>query len=75
MSKPRNHKPRFKVGDWVTYPRRPEPQRALIIEYRGPLGVGGEHYYRLRRVFDWGEVREFEQPESALEPAEAPAPK
>lgn len=74
MSNPGNGRSRFKVGDWVTYPRWPERQRALVIEYRGPLGVGGEHVYRLRRVFDWGEVREFEQPESALEPVDAPAP-
>ncbi len=64
--------PRFRVGDWVTYPRWPERQRAQVIEYRGPLGVGGENVYRLRRVFDWGEVREFEQAESDLRPAESP---
>lgn len=64
----------FKVGDWVTYPRRPERSRAQVIEVRGPLGPGGEMNYRLRRIFDWGEVHEFEQLESALEPSTAPSP-
>lgn len=65
-------KPKYKVGDWVTYPRIPEPVPVLVIEHCGPLGTDGEHIYRLRRVFDWGEIREFQQPESVLHPTEAP---
>jgi hypothetical protein len=63
---------KFKVGDWVKYPRRPEPAHAQVIELRGPLGPGGEQIYRLRRVYDWGEVVEFELIESDLQPSDPP---
>lgn len=63
---------KYNVGDWVTYPRYPARAHAKVIEVRGPLAPGGEQVYRLRRVYDWGEVHEFETVESALEPATAP---
>jgi hypothetical protein len=63
---------KFKVGDWVTYPTYPMRTRAQVIELRGPLAPGGEHVYRIRHVYDWGEVIEFELPESALEASEPP---
>ncbi len=63
---------KFKVGDWVKYPRYPAPIHALVIELRGPLAPGGEQVYRLRRVHDWGEVREFEAVESVLTPSDPP---
>lgn len=66
--------PRFKVGDRVAYRLWVDPPPVVeVIEYRGPLGQDGEHMYRLRRVLDWGEVKEFEQVESALQPAPEPA--
>lgn len=63
---------KFKVGDWVTYPLQPARAHAQVIEVRGPLAPGGEQVYRVRRVYDWGEVIEFEPPESALEAADPP---
>jgi predicted esterase len=68
----RDRASKFKVGDWVKYPRYPEPAHAQIIELRGPLAPGGEQVNRLRRVYDWGEVHEFEQAESVLVASEAP---
>jgi hypothetical protein len=64
---------KFKVGDWVTYPTYPMRSHAKVIELRGPLGVGGEYIYRLRHVYDWGEVHEFEAAESNLEASDPPA--
>ena len=64
--------PKFKVGDWVTYPLRPDRMHAKVTEVRGALAPRGEQVYRIRWVWDWGEVHEFETVESALEPAAAP---
>ena len=72
MAKQKLTPTKFKVGDWVTYPRYPERALAKVIEVRGPLAPGGEQVYRLRRVYDWGEVHEFEQVESDLQRAEPP---
>jgi hypothetical protein len=63
---------KFRVGDWVTYPTYPTRTPAQVIELRGPLGPGGEHIYRIRHTYDWGEVIEFEQFESALEASDPP---
>ena len=72
MAKQKPKPTKFKVGDWVNYPWSPEPGLAKVIEIRGPLAPGGEQVYRLRRVFDWGEVREFERLESDLQLADPP---
>ena len=72
MAKQKPKPTKFKVGDWVSYPWSPERGVAKVIEIRGPLAPGGEQVYRLRRVLDWGEVREFERVESELQPAEPP---
>ncbi len=72
MGKSKTVPTKFKVGDWVKYPRYPEPSHALVIELRGPLAPGGEHVYRLRRVYEWGEVHEFEQSESELQASDPP---
>lgn len=66
--------PKYKIGDWVEYFFQfndPAPV-AQVIRDRGPLGQGGEHVYQLRRVYEWGEVDEFEQSESHLRPAKTP---
>ena len=64
---------KYKVGDWVTIPMRPQRALAQIIEYRGPFGGGGEHVYRFRYDSGYGEPVETELKESWLEPAEAPS--
>ena len=64
--------PRYRVGDWVSYESSPTRARVLIIEDHGPLGRDGEHIYRIRRVLDWGEVKETSLSESHLEPADPP---
>ena len=63
---------KFKVGDWATYLTYPVRSHARVIELRGPLAPGGEQVYRLRRVYDWGEVIEFEAAESELEASDPP---
>jgi hypothetical protein len=65
-------KTRYGLGEWVTFFRWPKRGVAQVIELRGPLGRGGEQVYRLRENAPWGEVREFEQAESDLEPGNAP---
>jgi hypothetical protein len=65
-------KTKYKVGDWVSIPLWPVRGLAQVIELRGPLGPGGMQIYRLRESTEWGEIREFEQSEDALEPAAAP---
>jgi len=64
--------PKFKVGDWVTYPMNPTRMFAKITEIRGPLAPGGEQVYGIRWVWDWGEVHKTEAVESALEPSLEP---
>lgn len=64
---------KYQVGDWVTFDLWPERGLAQVIELRGPLAHKGEQMYRLRYIPEWGDVREFEQRESDLEPAEAPS--
>ena len=66
--------PKFRVGDWVSYYLwRNPPGTARVVRQSGPLGVGGEHIYQLREIDEWGQVWEFEQSESALRLASAPA--
>ncbi|MBA4062714.1 MAG: hypothetical protein C0501_03230 [Isosphaera sp.] len=73
MAKRKKPEPaKFKVGDWVTYPFHPTPGHAKVIEVIGPIGVGGEMLYRLREVYDWGEVHEFHRRESRLQPSDPP---
>ena len=64
--------PKYKVGDWVAIRQRPTFGPALVIRHRGPLGTDGEHVYRLRQTYEWGDAREFEQVESSLNRSEPP---
>jgi hypothetical protein len=57
----------FKVGDRVRYVRAGGPVEGVIVEDRGPLGVGGRRIYALRvRRDEWNEVI-TEQPEDELQ--------
>jgi len=38
-------KAKYKAGQWILIPFRPEPLKALILEDMGCLGPGGEHAY------------------------------
>lgn len=63
-------KGKFKVGDWVSYPRGSGRSKALVIEDRGPLGTGGRWIYSLRVYEPPVEPYTFELSEDFLEPAE-----
>ena len=75
MSKTRAPKPRFKVGDWVTFLMGYRNVVVQIIEDRGPIGVKGRRLYRIERHFDDGdrEPDRFEMPEEDLTAAEPPS--
>jgi len=63
---------RFKIGDWVSFPYPVEPVVAQIIEDRGPPGVRGRHYYRIRLDLTWAEPDMFDLPEEDLEAVPRP---
>jgi len=65
-------KPRFKVGDWVSFPFIIRTVFAQIIEDRGPLGFKGRHIYRIRLDREATEPDLFEMPEESLEPVPLP---
>ena len=72
MTKPKNGKPKYKVGDWVSLVSGPHRLLALVVEHRGPLGRGGRHVYGLREFPLWAPMVESEASEDNLEPAERP---
>ena len=73
MKKPKGSTPKFRVGDWVSYPYAMGGRTtARIIEDRGPLGVGGRRIYRLRLELPMTDPMEFELSENFLEPATGP---
>jgi hypothetical protein len=72
MQRIKKTKPRFKVGDWVTFPWEPGKTIARIIEDRGPIGVGGRRLYRIERFWSEGEPDRFEMPEVELIAAPPP---
>jgi hypothetical protein len=65
-------RPRFRVGDWVSFAFGTSRWGAQVIEYRGPLGINGRHIYRLRRDQEYGEPDTFELSEEDLEAAGIP---
>jgi hypothetical protein len=47
----------FKVGDRVSYQHVNRRREGVIVEDRGPLGVGGHRLYAVRvRIDEWNEI-------------------
>ena len=72
MNKPNHQKPRFKVGDWVSFPYGAMNPVAQIIEDRGPIGARGRRLYRVELPMQDCEPDRFEVPEENMEPAKPP---
>lgn len=64
-------KPRYRVGEWMSFPFGSSVIRAYICEVRGPFGGGGEMLYGLRPTKDWA-FDYIEIQESGLTPTEPP---
>jgi hypothetical protein len=69
VNKVRERAPRFRVGDWVSFPYGTSAVWAQIVEDRGPLGVNHRRLYRVRIDEDSGEPVSFEMREDDLTPA------
>src|SRR4051794_21613724 len=69
MSTAQKHAPRFRVGDWVSFPYGLRQVWAQVVEDRGSLGVNRRRLYRVRVDQDPGEPIESEVPEDELTPA------
>jgi hypothetical protein len=69
MSTVRTKRPKFRLGDWVTFQYGVEPVFAQIIEDRGPLGANRLRLYRIRLDQELNEPIEFEMPEDEMEKA------
>ncbi len=63
--------PKFKVGDRVVFRRGNREVEGVVVEDRGPLGIGGQRIYGLHYEFLPGETRYTEMPEEDLTPAPA----
>ena len=60
ISKPLAETMRFRVGDYVSFAMgRTQRVRAIIVEDRGPIGVGGRRLYGLRFQMS----AEYDQPQ------------
>ena len=73
MSKTKKPAPKFRVGDWVSFPFGRERATARVIEDRGPLGVNGRWIYRVRLELPLTDPMEFELAEDMVEAATPPA--
>ena len=58
--------PKFKVGDRILFPRAGREVEGIVVEDRGPLGVGGQRIYGLHFEFLPGETRYTERDEEEL---------
>ena len=69
MSSATKSDPRFRAGDWVSYPVGFRRALAQVVEDRGPVGTQGRRLYQLQ--IDRGEDggTSIEVPEADLEPA------
>jgi hypothetical protein len=72
MQKIKKLKPRFKVGDWVSFPFGIGNAVAQVIEDRGQIGVKGRRLYRVERHFGEYEPDRFEVPEENMTHAAPP---
>jgi len=72
MSSATRPKPRFQVGDWVSFLYGPKRVVAQVVEDRGSLGVGGRRLYRIRLDFEHDLPSTFEVREDDLEAADVP---
>jgi hypothetical protein len=70
MASVKRSAPRFRVGDWVSFPYGSRQESAQIIEDRGLLGVHGRRLYRVRLGIDQEDPTTFEMPEENLEAAD-----
>jgi hypothetical protein len=71
MSTAKKRKPRFRVGDWVSFDYGSRKELAKVIEDRGGLGVRGRRPYRIQPDPE-RESSAYEMPEDEL--AAEPAP-
>ncbi len=69
MSTAKTERPKFRLGDWVTFQFGAKPAFAQIIEDRGPLGVNRRRLYRIRLDQESTEPIAFEMPEDEMEKA------
>lgn len=74
MNNPRQQLPRFKVGDWVSFPFGTMNPAARVIEDRGPVGMNKRRYYRIELQLPDGEPDRFEVLEEDMIAA-APPPR
>lgn len=72
MNKVQESKPRFKVGDWVSFPYGAMTVLARVIEDRGPIGVNGRRLYRIEMPTPEGEADRFEVREENMTAAAPP---
>lgn len=59
-------RPRFEPGMRVQFRLANEMVRGTVTEYRGALGVGGRHLYRVEVPFSGSYVQVYEIPEEEL---------
>ena len=72
MSSAARPAPRFRVGDWVSFPYGPSKVLAEVVEDRGLLGTQGRRLYRVRPDLGQAEATTFEVLDEDLEAAPAP---
>jgi hypothetical protein len=72
MAAIKNRRPRFKVGDWVTFLYGTWQVVAQIIDVSDLIGPKGIHHYRVRFSGKWTEPDSFWMPEDQLEPTPKP---
>lgn len=66
---PHLHPPLYKTGTLVRFSLATRMVRGKIVEYRGPLAVGGKHLYRVEVPLYGNYVQAYEIPEEELKPA------
>src|SRR5947209_3219820 len=69
MSTATQLEPRFRVGNWVSYPAGFRRSLGQVVEDRGPVGAHGRRLYQLQTDWREEEGKSIEMPEADLEPA------